>query len=102
MENRIISKADAQPAGIQIPTGVFNDTLLNSTYSEVSAKDQVILQSSASEDLAIISWPPFQKLPKPKRRPLSEYYYNVLAGVDSYVYVIDSGINEEHVVRDTN
>ena len=48
-------------------------------------------QPDASPDLTLISWPDGRVLPA--QGPSGGYNYEPLAGSESYVYVIDYGIN---------
>ena len=56
-----------------------------------------ILQADAPQDLDLISWPPERKLPFFGN--MEGYVYNPLEGVDTYIYIIDWGINPQHTVR---
>lgn len=57
----------------------------------------VILQTDAPQDLDLISWPPGRKLPF--FGEMEGYAYSPLEGVDTYIYIIDWGINPQHTVR---
>lgn len=55
-----------------------------------------ILQPAAPQDLDLISWPPDTWLPD---EGMKGYAYDPLFGQDTYIYIIDSGINAAHSVR---
>lgn len=69
--------------------------LLNATESDVAPSNAPLRwQTDASPDLNIMSWPPRRLLPKKYRG----YVYDVGAGVGTYIYVIDNGINTQNPV----
>ena len=51
-------------------------------------------QTDASRDLSMISWPP--KKPPPEK--YRGYVYDIGAGIGTYIYVIDNGINMQNPV----
>ena len=53
-------------------------------------------QTDAPQDLDIVSWPPRKKLPLFGKLPC--YLYDVARGVDTYIYIIDNGINGDNDV----
>ena len=54
-------------------------------------------QRDAPQDLDLVSWPPRKRLPTFGRMPW--FVYDIARGIDTYVYVIDNGINEDNAVR---
>ena len=74
----------------------YNLSTATLAHSTQAARD-IRHQSDASEDLAVVSWPPEQRIPIGGSR--GGYYYNVLKGINQYIYVIDHGINLLHPVR---
>lgn len=69
----------------------------NFTATTVAQEGNVILQTDAPQDLDLISWPPGRKLPYFGN--MEGYAYQPLEGVDTYIYIIDWGINPQHTVR---
>ena len=57
--------------------------------SRWSIPTSVIRQGNAPEDLGIVSWSRTKPLP----RRLDGYVYDVNLGQDTYIYVIDHGLN---------
>ena len=55
-------------------------------------------QGDAPQDLDIVSWPPRKRLPLFGKLPW--YLYDVARGIDTYVYIIDNGINMDNDVSD--
>ena len=51
-------------------------------------------QKDAPQDLDLVSWPPLKRWVK----DMPGYDYDVVAGLDTYVYVIDNGINMQNTV----
>ena len=78
-----------------------NKSLVSDQKSTATTVAQVplngILQADAPQDLDLISWPPERKLPFFGN--MEGYVYNPLEGVDTYIYIIDWGINPQHTVR---
>ena len=56
-----------------------------------------ISQPDAPQDLDLVSWPPRTRLPNFGKMP--GYKYDVTRGVDTYIYIIDNGINMDNAVR---
>ena len=54
-------------------------------------------QRDAPQDLDIVSWPPHKRVPVLGEMPW--YVYDVARGLDTYIYVIDNGINKDNAVR---
>lgn len=54
-------------------------------------------QPDAPQDLDLVSWPPRKRLPVFGKMPY--YRYDVTKGVDTYIYIIDNGINKDNAVR---
>ena len=82
------------------PTNVSAFTTVNSTQSTKASpqlKLPMRIQSDAPQDLDLVSWPPRKRLPAFGNLPF--FVYDVARGIDTYVYVIDNGINEDNAVR---
>ena len=54
-------------------------------------------QQDAPQDLDLVSWPPRKRLPVFGKLPY--YRYDVTRGIDTYIYIIDNGINTDNAVR---
>ena len=82
------------------PTNISASTAVDSTQSS-NASPQLKLpmrsQRDAPQDLDLVSWPPRKQLPASGNMPW--FVYDVAKGIDTYVYVIDNGINEDNAVR---
>ena len=82
------------------PTNVSASTTVNSTQgTEANPQLKIPMRSQrdAPQDLDLVSWPPRKRLPASGNMPW--FVYDVARGVDTYVYVIDNGINEDNAVR---
>ena len=55
----------------------------------------VIIQTDAPQDLDLVSW----SVAKPLPRKMSGYVYDLTFGTNTYVYVIDNGLNNLNKVR---
>ena len=56
-------------------------------------------QRDASKDLALISWPRGKRIPIFGSK--GGYFYDVLEGIDKFIYLIDHGIDPQHRVRES-
>ena len=54
-------------------------------------------QRDAPQDLDLVSWPPRKRLPIFGKMPY--YRYDVAVGIDTFIYIIDNGINKDNAVR---
>lgn len=54
-------------------------------------------QKDASPDLALVSWPRTND-PIPWGGSTDGYWYNILNGIDTFIYVIEEGIEPNHPV----
>ena len=54
-------------------------------------------QRDAPQDLDLVSWPPRRRIPAVGKMPW--YVYDVARGTDTYIYIIDNGINTNNPVR---
>lgn len=59
--------------------------------------DNVVIQRDAPLDLAMGSWPPNKSFPPLFSSPKG-YVYDQLGGVNTYIYVIDNGIEPSNAV----
>lgn len=75
---------------------VGNATLSIQSGNETLNDASIIRQKNAPQDLDLVSWPPL----KHWVRKMPGYDYEVAAGFDTYVYVIDNGINMGNTVSD--
>ena len=95
MENVIV----AQNCG-ESSTNFSAVTTADSTGSDQASPELKLplrRQRDAPQDLDLVSWPP-HKL-KPLFGKLKWYMYDVGRGVDTYIYIIDNGINKDNAVR---
>ena len=53
-------------------------------------------QRDAPQDLDIVSWPARKRIPGFGKMPA--YVYDIARGVDTYIYIIDNGINQDNAV----
>ena len=54
-------------------------------------------QKDAPQDLDLVSWPPRKRLPFAGKMPA--FVYDIARGTDTYIYIIDNGINVDNAVR---
>lgn len=59
--------------------------------SNVTELGASTFQPQAAQDLALVSWPPDTLLPM--TRGIEGYYYDSDGGTNTFIYVIDNGIN---------
>ena len=52
----------------------------------------------APQDLDLVSWPPRKRLPLFDRK-MKWYTYDIERGLDTYIYIIDTGLNPDNAVR---
>ncbi|KAM0795733.1 peptidase S8/S53 domain-containing protein [Usnea florida] len=92
MENVIVAKNSGE--------SLTNNSVLSTTNSTEpdEASPGLMLprrrQIDAPLDLDIVSWPPRKRLPVSGKWP--GYWYDVARGVDTYIYIIDNGINKDN------
>ena len=55
----------------------------------------IIIQTDAPQDLDLVSW----SVAKPLPRKMSGYVYDLTFGRDTYIYIIDNGLNNLNKVR---
>ena len=82
------------------PTNISAFTTVDSTQSTKASPQLKIpmrSQRDAPQDLDLVSWPPRKRLPASGIMPY--FVYDVARGIDTYIYVIDNGINEDNAVR---
>lgn len=72
-----------------------NATLNLESGNETVRDATTVRQKNAPQDLDLVSWPPLKKWVK----KMPGYDYDVVAGLDTYVYVIDNGVNMQTTVR---
>ena len=68
---------------------VGNTTLTMESGNETESNAMTVRQKNAPQDLDLVSWPPL----KDWVRKMPGYDYEVTAGLDTYIYVIDNGVN---------
>ena len=68
-----------------VPLTIGNATLRNANNGNA----MTVRQENAPQDLDLVSWPPS----KVWTANMPGYDYDVTMGVDTYIYVIDHGIN---------
>ena len=92
MENVIVS----QNRGDSLSTF----TVANTTGSDQASPELKLPrrhQRDAPQDLDLVSWPPRKRLPVLDK--MKWYVYDVARGTDTYIYIIDNGINKDNTVR---
>lgn len=75
-------------------------TTANSTLSKETSPELKLpfrSQRDAPQDLDLVSWPPRRRIPASGKMPW--YVYDVARGTDTYIYIIDNGINMNNPVR---
>lgn len=68
----------------------------DSYYNDTSVEALGDAEKQTSADLKIVSWPPM--LPLPKKWSQIPYVYDSNNVSETYIYVIDRGVNTEHPV----
>ena len=95
MENVIVAKNSGE--------SLTNTSVLSTANSTDEASPGLMSprrkQRDAPQDLDIVSWPPRKRLPLFGKLPW--YLYDVARGVDTYIYIIDNGINQDNNVSST-
>lgn len=95
MEDEIVARnLEDNPTNISAFTNVDGT---QSTNASPPLKLPMRSQRDAPQDLDLVSWPPRKRLPSSGNLPW--FVYDVAKGIDTYVYVIDNGINEDNAVR---
>ena len=69
------------------------------TTSTISARG-LVGQKKPPADLRLVSWPPDRELPRFFTR--QPYVFDAAKARDSYIYVIDEGVNKQHPVGPNN
>ena len=72
----------------------------NSTGSDEASLERrrpLRSQRDAPQDLDLVSWPRRKRIPVFGKMPW--YIYDVARGVDTFIYILDSGINVDNSVR---
>lgn len=94
--NRPITRNTAISNHVTGPTEIFNPTLKTDTnHPRADSHKTFLHQKNASPDLALVSWPRTND-PIPKGGSRDGYWYNVLNGVDKFIYVIEEGVEPNH------
>ena len=78
-------------------------TTANSTRSNKATRQlklPIRYQRDAPQDLDLVSWPPRKRVPGSGM--MLPFAYDVAKGVDTYIYIIDNGINKANAVRTPN
>ena len=75
-------------------------TFASANSTEPELKLPFRKQQDAPQDLKLVSWPPRKRLPVIGKIP--SYRYDVAKGIDTYIYIIDNGINKDNAVRAQN
>ena len=78
------------------PISVRSTNEINNTAAPVLTERDIAKQKDASADLRLVSWPADKDLPFFWNR--QPYVYDDAKGRDTYVYVIDEGVNTQHSV----
>lgn len=89
IEERVIVVEEGELVGDPTLEVDYNSTVSNGTNRLLSPKPAIVRQKDAPQDLDLVSWPP----QKTWAKSMPGYDYEVGAGVDTYIYVIDNGVN---------
>lgn len=94
MENVIV----AQNCGENLTdTSAFTDAKsAGSSQASPGLKLPLRYQQDAPQDLDLVSWPPRKRIPL---FGMPWYAYDVARGTDTFIYIIDNGINTDNAVR---
>lgn len=98
MENVIVAQNTGDSLTEPSPFTSANST--GSTQAKSELKLPFRSQRDAPQDLDLVSWPPRKRLPVFGKMPW--YVYDVAKGTDTYIYIIDNGINTDNAVRNQN
>lgn len=95
-ENKVIVKNDLQPFEL-----VMNNTDVNGTASTQiitwTNPNSIVRQTSAPQDLDVVSWPKDVKMPFWSKMP--GYDFDTSYGVGTFIYIIDNGIEPNDPVK---
>ena len=95
MENVVVAQNTEE---ISTNTSAFTTTdHLQSEKASPQLKLPNRYQRDAPQDLDLVSWPPRKRLPIFGK--MQFYKYDVARGIDTYIYVIDNGMNQDNAVR---
>ena len=75
-------------------------TAANTTGSDQASPELKLprrYQPDAPQDLDLVSWPPSKRVPVIDG--MKWYVYDIARGTDTYIYIIDNGINKDNAVR---
>lgn len=95
MENLIVAQSTEESS-----TDASAFTIADATRSDNASQQLKLplrMQRDAPQDLDLVSWPPRKRLPVFGNMP--GYRYDVARGTDTYIYIIDNGINADNAVR---
>ena len=95
MENVIVAKTAEESSTIASALAPDDDS--KSKIVGRQLKWPVRSQRDAPQDLDLVSWPPRKRLPVFGKMPY--FVYDIYEGVDTYIYIIDNGINKDNAVR---
>lgn len=97
LDNRVVTIEEGDIVGnstLDLVNATHNSTVTNETYSLRGPNPSIVRQRDAPQDLDLVSWPPKKRWVK----NMPGYDYEVGAGVDTYIYVIDGGVNLQNPV----
>lgn len=92
MENVIVAQNSGESS---TNTSAFTNTSsVGSGQASPDLKLPFRTQRDAPQDLDLVSWPPRKRIPVFGKMPW--YRYNVARGTDTFIYIIDNGINKDN------
>lgn len=95
MENVIVAQNSGESS---TNTSAFTNTSsVGSGQASPDLKLPFRTQRDAPQDLDLVSWPPRKRIPVFGKMPW--YRYDVARGTDTFIYIIDNGINKDNAVR---
>ena len=94
IENKIIAKNTEVVSGNASAFTTADGMRSNKASPPLNFPDRS--QRDAPQDLDIVSWPARKRIPGFGKMPA--YVYDVARGVDTYIYIIDNGINQDNAV----
>ena len=94
IENKIVAR---NTEGVSANASAFTTAdgmRLNNASPHLKLPDRS--QRDAPQDLDIVSWPARKRIPIFGKMPA--YVYDIARGIDTYIYIIDNGINMDNAV----
>ena len=95
LEDEIIAQNNEESSTNASAVTGADDTRSNKTSPQLKEPNRS--QMDAPQDLDLVSWPPRKRLPFLGK--MQKYVYDLSRGTDTYIYIIDNGLNEDNAVR---